>query len=378
MKNRRVARSVSSDRLPLPLRDRPLRLRDPIDLLAAVPFLLGYHPSDSVVVIGVHHEAYLLCVRYDLPPVGTDPDEYLRTRIEDPVLTLRRQGVSAVLLVGYGPPERVAPSMEWLQDAYRRGGYNVLEALHMHQGRFRSALCSDPSCCPPEGRAIELRDTRVAAECTVAGRVALPDREAYEAQLRPMGGSPRQAMRRAAALADERLYAMLTHPPSQGTVERALLMEGRAVVVEAEERHRRGERLDDDEVAWLAVLLRVTAVRDVAWSRITGGPESLQRHRELWLDVLRRCQPDVSVAPLCLFAFAAWRCGELALARLALETALDLDPGYRMAADVLYPMVVSGLPPSAMDGFPWRIFKRRRGLRPRRRSGSRRAESRRE
>jgi hypothetical protein len=378
MKNRRVARSVSSDRLPLPLRDRPLRLRDPVDLLAAVPFLLGYHPSDSVVVVGVHRQAHLLSVRYDLPPPGADPDEYLGTRIADPVLTLRRQGVSAVLLVGYGPPERVAPSMRWLHEAYRHGGFQVLEALHMHDGRFRSVFCGDTSCCPAEGRPIELRDTRVAAECTVAGRVALPDREAYEAQLRPMGGSARQAMRHAAALADERLYAMLTHPPSEGTVERALLADGRSAILEAEDRHRRGERLDDDQVAWLAVLLRATAVRDVAWARITGGQESLQRQRELWLDVLRRCQPDVSVAPLSLFAFAAWRCGEGALARLALETALDLDPGHRMAADVLYPMVVSGLPPSAMNGFPWRMFKRRPGSRPRRRSKSRRAESRRE
>jgi hypothetical protein len=374
MKNRRVARSVSSD--PLPLRDRPLRLRNPVDLLAAVPFLLGYHPSDSVVVVGVHRQAFLLSVRYDLPPPGADADEYLRTRIEDPVLTLRRQGVSAVLLVGYGPPERVAPSMRWLHEAYRRGGFQVLEALHMHDGRFRSALCGDPSCCPAEGRPIELRDTRVAAECTVAGRVALPDRDAYEAQLRPLGGTARQEMRRAAAEADERLYAMLTHPPSDGTVDRALLAEGRTAILAAEQRHRRGEPLDDDEVAWLAALLRATtAVRDVAWARITGGPDSLQRHRELWLEVLRRCQPDVSVAPLCLFAFAAWRCGEGALARLALETALDLDPSYRMAADVLYPMIVSGLPPSAMNGFPWRMLKRRPGSRPRRRSGSRRAES---
>jgi hypothetical protein len=209
----------------------------------------------------------------------------------------------------------------------------------------------------------------------VAGWVALPDREEYEAQLRPIGGSTRQAMRAAATLADERLYALLTHPPREGTVERVLLAEGRAAVIGAEERYLSGGRLDDEEVAWLAILLRAIPVRDIAWARISGGRERLQVLREQWLDVLRRCQPDLSVGPLCLFAFATWRCGDGTLARLALETAMDLDPTYTLATEVLYPMVASGMPPSTMRGFPWTFFRPRPGSRPRRRSASRRAGS---
>jgi hypothetical protein len=379
MKNRRVSRSVTTDRFPQLFRDRPLRLRDPVDLLAAVPFLLGYHPSDSLVVVGVHRQSFVMSVRYDLPPPDADAEAYLRTHLDDPAPVLRSQGVSVVLLVGYGAPERVAPSMRWLLQTYRQAGLQVIEALHMHEGRFRSVLCADTGCCPAEGTRFEPRDTRVAAECTVAGRVALPDRDSYEAQLRPLGGPARQAMRRAAVLTDERLYELMTHPPEQGTVERVVLAEGRTALTAAEDRLRRGERLDDDEVAWLATLMKVTPVRDLAWARITGSRDTMLRLRELWLDVLRRCQPDVSVPPLCLFAFAAWRCGEGALARLALETALDLNPSYTMATEALYPMVVSGLPPSVMmRGFPWGMLRPRPGSRPRRRSGSRRAGSRQE
>src|SRR5262245_31389189 len=377
MKNRRVARSISTGRFrQASPPDPPLRLRDSVDVLAAVPFLLGYHPSDSIVVVGVHRQLHRMTVRYDLPPPGVDIPEYLGARVGDPVTVLLRLGVSAVLLIGYGDPERVADSMRWLHRAYRSAGLDVLEALHILAGRYRSVLCADTGCCPAEGRPFEPRDTRVAAECTVAGWVALPDREAYEAQLRPIGGPARQAMREAATRADERIYAVLTRPPKEGTVDRVLMVEGRSAVIGAEERYRRGERLDDGEVAWLAVLLRAIAVRDFAWSRITGGRERMQVLREQWLDVLRRCQPDVSVAPLCLFAFATWRCGDGALARLALETALDLDPDYRMAADVLYPMVAGGLPPSTVRGFPWGWFRPRPGPRPRTRSGSPRAESR--
>lgn len=376
MRNRRVARSISTERFRLTPPDPPLRLRDSVDLLAAVPFLLGYHPADSIVVVGVRDQLHRMTVRYDLPPPGVDVADHLEARVGDPVLVLRGFGVSAVLLVGYGEQGRVAESMRWLHRAYRSGGLDVLEALSTFAGRYRSALCADTDCCPAEGRPFEPRDTRVAAECTLAGWVALPDRAAYEAQLRPVGGPARQAMRVAATLADERLYALLTHPPMQGTVEQVVLAEGRAAVMAAEERYLGGGRLDDEEVAWLAILVRAIGVRDVAWSRISGGRERLQVLRELWLDVLRRCQPELSVAPLCLFAFATWRCGDGALARLALETAMDLDPKYSMAVTVLYPMVAAGLPPSTVRGFPWTFFRPRPGSRPRRRSVSRRAGSR--
>jgi Domain of unknown function (DUF4192) len=376
MRNRRVARSISTERFRLTPPDPPLRLRDSVDLLAAVPFLLGYHPADSIVVVGLHDQMQRMTVRYDLPPPGADVADHLGARAGDPVVVLRRSGVSAVLLIGYGEPGNVAESMRWLHRAYRLGGLDVIEALQTYAGRYRSVLCADTDCCPVEGRSFEPRDTRVAAECTVAGWVALPDREAYEAQLRPIGGTARHAMRAAATLADERLYALLTHPPREGTVERLVLTEGRTAVIGAEERYLGGGRLDDEEVAWLAILLRAIAVRDVAWSRISGGRERLQVLRALWLDVVRRCQPELSVPPLCLFAFATWRCGDGALARLALETAIDLDPRYTLATEVLYPMVASGMPPSTMRGFPWALFRPRPGSRPRRRSASRRAESR--
>jgi hypothetical protein len=374
--SRRVARTITASGLTEASVQRPLRLREPVDLLAAVPFLLGYHPTDSVVVLGVHLHAHVLSVRYDLPPPGMDAGRHLRTYGEH-VLLLRRQGCSAVLMVGYGPPDRVAPAMQWLNRTYRLGGLEVREALHTFQGRYRSALCGDTSCCPAEGYPFDPSATRVAAECTVAGRVALPDRTAYEDQLRPVTGSARDAMRAAAKVADERLFQLLTHPPTGGTAQRIVLAEGRSAVTAAEERYRRGGRLDDDELAWLAVLLKTVAVRDTAWAHITGGLDHLLRLRDLWLDVARRCQPEVSVPPLCLFAFAAWRCGEGGLARLALETALSLDPDYGMAANVLYPMLMAGLPPSTMDGFPWRRVRPRSGSRPRRRSASRRAGSRR-
>jgi hypothetical protein len=97
------------------------------------------------------------------------------------------------------------------------------------------------------------------------------------------------------------------------------------------------------------------------------------------MDVFRRAAPDFAAAPGSLFAFAAWRCGEATLARLALDRVLATKPDYNLAG-LLHRIVVAGLPPSALedlDDLGVGPFRRRPGRRRRRRSSSRRAGNRR-
>src|SRR5258706_8809745 len=119
-----------------------------------------------------------------------------------------RQDVTGALIVGFEPEVRVAPLTQELGLAFTTVGLPVLEALRAQDGRFWSYLCSDEACCPPTGVPYDPVGARVAAECTLAGMVALPDRETYEAQIAPIGAEGRSATRLAAARADERLFAM--------------------------------------------------------------------------------------------------------------------------------------------------------------------------
>src|SRR5262245_30004287 len=48
-------------------------LRTPTDVLAAVPYLLGFHPGESVVIIGLHGARLAFNVRADLPPAARPP-----------------------------------------------------------------------------------------------------------------------------------------------------------------------------------------------------------------------------------------------------------------------------------------------------------------
>jgi hypothetical protein len=279
-------------------------------------------------------------------------------------------------VVGFGSEEQTAPMLAALCAAYEEVGVTVREALRAQDGRYVSYLCRNASCCPPEGVPYDPGASAVAAAWTLSGRVARRDRAEYEAQIEPATGPTRESMHSATAQAHDRLVELVTEPEDEEQAEAALLTAGTLAIAEALDRQLRGTSLGDDQVAWLSVLLGSIAVRDVGWSLIRGSGAALYHHRALWQEVLHRAEPDLVAAPASLFAFAAWRCGDGGIARLALVRALDADPTYRMAR-LLHEAITQGVPPSTMDGFPDLPLRRRRVPRRRKRSSTRRVGSRR-
>jgi hypothetical protein len=108
--------------------------------------------------------------------------------------------------------------------------------------------------------------------------------------------------------------------------------------------YRGGGRFTSDyQVAWLTVALQDLRVRDDAWARM--DPDHKEAHLRMWLDVTQRAQPKYVAAPAALLAFVAWQSGDGALANVALDRALDDDPGYSMA-QLLRQVISAGAPPS--------------------------------
>ncbi|MEV1331683.1 DUF4192 domain-containing protein [Micromonospora costi] len=325
--------------------DRPrLAVRSPADLLAAVPYLLGFHPADSVVVVALRGRRIVFAARADLPATPDDPAHPARHLAG----VVRRQRVDAATVVGYGPAARVTPTVDAVRAALGEFGLTVLDALRVTDGRWWSYLCAEPGCCPPDGRPYDPGTSQVTASAVLAGQVALPDRAALAARVAPVDGPARAAMRRATDEAERRLVR-LVEAGSAGDRPggRSLHDAGVAAVRDALRRQRRGERLGDDEVAWLTLLLTHLPVRDHAWERTDGR----DRDVALWADVLRRAEPELTAAPASLLAFAAWRAGEGALAAVALERALAEHPDYSLAL-LLDDLLRRGVPPSELDGWP--------------------------
>src|SRR4051794_152206 len=214
-----------------------LKVRTPSDLLAAVPYLIGFHPADSVVVVAIADQKVLFAARGDLPPPGHDDDEARRAAVHLAEM-VSRQSIDEATVIGYGEAGRVTPSVLRIADALRRTSVRVLDVLRVTDGRYWSYLCDEPGCCPEDGTPYAPEHSVIAAQATYAGAVVLPDREALVAQLAPVTGAARAAMTAATERAEERLAAV--HP---GECVRYVRRSGRALVREAERRCRAGRLL---------------------------------------------------------------------------------------------------------------------------------------
>jgi hypothetical protein len=311
--------------------DCSLLVHNPSELVAAVPFLLGYHPSDSVAVVALAGRAVEFAACADLPP----PDsEVGRADLENLAETVARQCLGPVVVVGYGKPQRVTPVVLRLAQTVQMLGMPVRDVLRVTDGRWWSYLCDELRCCSDEGTPCLPGDSVIAAEATFRGIVALPSRKDLVAQVAPVDGADRESMVAATEQARKRFTDLIADDLEAGPRKtgpqrygRLIRKAGRTAVREAEQRCRAGESISDDEAAWLGVLLVDQSVADYALSRTEPSDWRIR----LWTEVLRRMEPAYVAVPACLLGFAAWRAGRGSLARVAVDRALAEEPEHRFA-----------------------------------------------
>ncbi len=324
-----------------------VRLSSPADILAVVPHLLGFHPAQSLVVVGAGgpRQRIELGFRYDLP----DPPDAAVTRqiAGHATAVLAHRKIATVIAIGYGPGRLVTPVMDGLAAAARRSGLDVRELLRVQGGRYWSYLCRNLACCPAEGVPFDVRSHPAAAVMSAAGLAAYPDRAALARTVAPVTGQRARVRDQAVSRAAARAAALLAEASAAGGPDplRLVIAEGRRAVGETIDRYRAGGRVTDaDQLAWLVVSLARLPVRDDAWARMVPGHRGA--HLRLWSDLVRNAAGAWVPAPAALLAFTAWQCGEGALASIAVERALAADPGYSMAL-LLSDILDAGVPPSA-------------------------------
>ncbi|MDQ4085720.1 MAG: DUF4192 domain-containing protein, partial [Actinomycetota bacterium] len=284
-----------------------LKARSPEDLLALVPYHLGFHPSDSLVALTIEgpRRRFGLTARFDLPPLPQVP-----VVARQLVGLVEQHRPRELLLVAYAADDEVAgPLVRTLQQWLERTDVELVDAYRCDGRRWFCYTCDRP-CCPDEGTPYDLSDHPLVAEMVLQGQVALPDREALRAQVAAVSGERLPAMERAFVRVEEQLGALVD---VDGFDRRAFVRAGMGWVREfvadwlAEPRP-----LTDDEAAELAVRVAVVPIRDVAWSMMSRP--AARQHLQLWQQVLTRVVPPYEPAVACLAAFAAWLHGHGALA----------------------------------------------------------------
>lgn len=315
-----------------------LRLSSPEQVLAAVPYLLGFAPARSVVVLSLRGKQVGLTMRLDLDT----PSPQLRKIV---VNRLRGDGATTAVLIMFDPDDAAgsggrpgADLARSLIRAIRRDGMAVKDALGVSRGRFWSYLCSEPGCCPPQGRALaaagEPAHSLVAASFVAMGTAPLASREELAASI---AASPERQRELAAAFAQA-----LTTPAAS-----ALELWWTVVERYTQAPPRSGRGLSGAQVATLVLSLRDVAVRDeiVSW---TAG-EQITGVLAVMRELAPLAPPPFDVQVLAVLAWAAFSFGDGALAAIALQRALDADPVHRLAR-LLSIALENGVTPLQLKG----------------------------
>lgn len=329
-----------------------LKLSGPPDIVAAVPYLFGYEPLRSLVIIGLKGIRARLAtsMRVDIPP-----KDHLADVVESSLRLLGRDLPDRVILVIYPDSDGAPPGA--LHHAYAvafaETGVGVDDVIVVHDGRWWSLHCVNPRCCPLEGTPIVDADAFVkAATAAMLGMdVPLESREALYARVRAVEGAAANRMARALDKAcDDYCDGAKDLDRDAGVaLFDARLEEGRRRIEEGIAVMAAGPdqaRLSDQEAAWIIVALADTRLRDAALEDAMLGVVS-EEAEAFWLDLTRRAVYDWAAAPATVAAIIGWQAGSGTRARIAIERALECDPDYALAR-LVEQALDAGLPPQAM------------------------------
>ncbi|RFU42704.1 DUF4192 domain-containing protein [Actinomadura logoneensis] len=311
-----------------------LVIRTPDDAIAAVPYLLGFHPVDSLVVLGFDGPENTCAVRVDLPP---DPS-CVPHMAEQIAVVVARNHFRSALIVGYGPSAPVTAVASAVWEALASAGVRIVEAMRVADDRWWSLTCLD-ECCPPEGRPFDTSTTELAANAAYAGHAALPDRDDLRRSVEPPTGKAQSAVRRATLEAEARVHRWAAEEPTSEALTARMSKEAVGLF---EALRASDHPPTDADAAMLTVLMTDLRVRDEIWVRLTQ--DDPKRDLALWRAILRRADTRHAAAPAALLAFLAYTTGDGGLANVALDRAEEADPHYSMAA-LIRAIIALGVPP---------------------------------
>jgi hypothetical protein len=310
-------------------------LTSPHDLLAAIPFLIGYHPENSLVLVALKDDSVGMAMRVDMPTdIAPESYDLLASHFQ-------REAADAALIVAYvdsqSDPEAVLINTS---AALLRAGISIKESLIVSDGRYRSMLCHDSECCPPLGSPIpDIDSSRIAAEHVIAGHpmpfanvlglvqsiAALPSamEESWQSEVR----------------------TFWIESDSENLLD--LQRDGATAVIDLAGEYSQGRGAEDRELV-ARVIGRISDIQVRDYALGSHNDETADAYWQMWRELLL-IAPRGFVAPIAsIFAALAYERGEGALAHKALDRALADDERYSLAL-LLRRVFTAGWPPQSFS-----------------------------
>lgn len=354
------------------LDEQQITLRGPAELADALPYLMGFYPNDSVVMVALHGGRGRFGGRLRLG-IPQSPQEWPSTAeqlAECLVKGSERRGERPEAIViflcqdpadGEDPGrvmERLRPLAQRLRTACGALDVPVLEALCISGGRYWSYCCPDPRCCPAAWKLAlpprHLGDGGRRHLCghSSAGISAGDGSQAHSTEDPVRGGSATGS-----GLGRRRTGAEDPRRGGRKEVARETLVLARALMKRLREAPTTAPSAADiqddslishDEAAAVILGLQDRETRDKA-AEWMEGPEAESALR-LWRALSRRCvgpYGEHAAAPLTLAGWVSWSTGDEPGARVALGLALRADPEYTFA-QLLHQACNQGLDPETL------------------------------
>ncbi len=341
-----------------------IRVSDPVDLVKILPYQLGYHPTDSLALIGLRGRHVGLVQRLDLPRQPEPLGEAVELMADN--LARARCGAGVVVLYESRPGQGRRAGAE-LARRLRENGVEVVEHLVVRDGRVYFPECRD-SCHPVAGIPLpDDSDVPAVADFVALGANPLPSREGLALRVAAAGGPTAARVKAAAdrldrlvaprasrsrAIADWARLLDVTNPGFAGAPTSAAAAARMAVSL-------LDVHLRDLLTAWLCpgtlgasafdpelvALARAylpgfdSGLGDDSGECCRADPalddaaaieaSAVLVERLCWL--ARHTPAELAPGVLTVLASYAWFLGDGALATVALDRALTIDPAYRLA-----------------------------------------------
>ncbi|MEV5011910.1 DUF4192 domain-containing protein [Streptomyces sp. NPDC055692] len=355
--------------------EHQVTLRTPTELADALPYLLGYRPEDSIVLVALNDRGgrgrFGGRARLGIP-AGKDDWPFAARQLAHGLITgSERRGAKPERMVAFLCQEpaagesgrdvvrRLEPLAQKLRTECGHLDVPVIEALCISDGRFWSYCCPTEGCCPDDGLPMGLPGTSVlAAAAAYAGIQVRGSLKELRARLLPRETAASLEQEIALDAAGLSLVPRILDEAERASVAEETLKLAERVMTrfaevpflpgDARADLRDDQLLDHEEAASLILGLQDRTTRDRAAEWMEG--DEADPALRLWRALARRCvgpYGEHAAAPLTLAGWVAWSAGDQLEAREALAMALGADPDY-LFARLLHQACNEGLDPESV------------------------------